>query len=307
VFPRSQRDLRAFARKATYPVVAKNVDPFRRLADRAVPSTTVLSTPEELISLARTIVDPRTVMFQEYIPREVAEDWIFHTYCDANSDCLVSFTGVKLRSWPPHAGVTTHARVIENPELVAISERLCREIGYRGVADLDWRFDRRDGEYKLVDFNPRTGAQFRLFETEDGIDVLRAMHLDLTGYEVPQSAPVWGRGIVVEHLDRPAWIAYRGRHATAPEGATKGPRPERAWFAGDDLLPFVLMLVRFSGTALRRIVPKRRHRKNRDARNDRDGQTREASAAATRGAAMSVPQTTRINGPKVAAAGKPTK
>jgi D-aspartate ligase len=258
VFPRSPRDVRAFAKKATFPVVAKNVDPFRRLSDKAVDSTTVLQTPEELLALGLGLDDPRTVMFQEYIPREEAEDWIFHTYCDANSDCLVSFTGIKLRSWPPHAGVTTHARVVRNDELAALSQRLCKDIGYRGIADLDWRFDRRDGQYKLVDFNPRTGAQFRLFENEHGIDVLRALHLDLTGREVPDSPPVYGRGIVVEHLDRPAWLAYRGGHATAPEGVAKGPRSERAWFAGDDLLPFGMMLLRFSGTVFGKLRPKRR-------------------------------------------------
>jgi hypothetical protein len=255
-----------------------------------------VQTPEQLLEIAASFPDPTTAMFQEYLPREEAEDWIFHTYCDASSRALVPFTGVKLRSWPPHAGVTTYARIVPNAELEELSARLCREIGYRGVVDLDWRFDRRDGQYKLVDFNPRMGAQFKLFETDDGIDVLRAMHLDLTGRAVPSSPPRYGKGIRIEHLDIPAKLAYRRGVATSPAGATAGPRPERAWRALDDPLPFATMLVWFSGQVVARVagalVPRRQ---------------RAATPRARRGAAKSVPHTKRIKGPKVAADDNPAK
>jgi D-aspartate ligase len=303
VFPRSRRDLRSFARRAKFPVVVKNVDPFRRLQDRAVAGTTRIDSSADLIALGKTISDLTTVMVQEYIPRDEAEDWIFHGYCDASSNPLAAFTGIKLRSWPPHAGVTTYARSVPNDEVMALSTKLCREIGYRGILDLDWRYDRRDGQYKLLDFNPRTGAQFRLFETEAGIDVVRAMHLDLSGRPVPVSPPVYRRGITVENLDGPARLAYRGKLATSPAGVAAGPRPTRAWFAGDDLAPFFMMLVRFTrpafGRALGAITPKRSRPK--------PSQERAATPRAKRGAAKSLPQTKRSKGPKVPAADKPVK
>jgi hypothetical protein len=34
-------------------------------------------------------------------------------------------------------------------------------------------------EAMALDFNPRVGAQFRLFEDDAGSDVVRALHLDL--------------------------------------------------------------------------------------------------------------------------------
>ena len=55
-----------------------------------------------------------------------------------------------------------------------------------------------------IDFNPRIGAQFRLFERADGVDVIRAMHLDLTGRDLPAGRQVDGRLYVVENLDVPA-------------------------------------------------------------------------------------------------------
>jgi predicted ATP-grasp superfamily ATP-dependent carboligase len=264
-FPSSTSRARTFARRAHYPVIVKNVDPFLRLNQRAVPGTTTVHSEEELLALIETFPDARTAMFQEYIPVEEAEDWIFHGYFDAHAEPVVQFTGIKLRSWPPRAGVTTYARIVRNDQLAAMTTRFCRELGYHGVIDLDWRYDRRDGQYKLVDFNPRHGAQFKLFENEHGIDVLTAMHLDLTGREVPQSPPLYGRGFKVEHLDAPAAVAYHRGHAPAPEGAADGPRPVRAWFATDDLLPFVMMLVRFAPAALGRLLSPRRWSARRHA------------------------------------------
>ncbi len=223
VFPTSLQEVEAFAEEVLFPVVAKNVDPFSRLSDPAVEFSTVVKTPEALLALAATWPDPPAVMLQEYIPREVAEDWIFHGYCDAASESLVAFTGVKYRSWPPKAGVTSYARAVRNDALGEESRDLCRRLGFRGIVDLDWRFDRRDQRYKLLDFNPRVGAQFRLFETTAGIDVVRAMHLDLTGRAVPEGEPVLGRGFSVEILDAPA----RGRVPAARVRCRAGAAPAR--------------------------------------------------------------------------------
>jgi predicted ATP-grasp superfamily ATP-dependent carboligase len=295
-FPSSRKDIRTFARRAQFPIVVKNVDPWLRLSHRAVPGTTVVKNAQELLELSKGFAEPRSAMFQEYLPVEDAEDWIFHGYFDSNSNCLAPFTGLKLRSWPPRAGVTTYARIVRNDFLAEESIRLCQAIGYRGIVDLDWRLDKRDGRYKLVDFNPRVGAQFRMFENDAGLDVVRALHLDMSGRAVPEATPVYGRGIVIENLDLPARVAYRGGHAAAPDGAADGPKPHRGWFAADDLMPFVMMVVRFTPTDVARMATTVRERRQR-----------RAAAAAKRGAAKSVPQTKRSKGPNVPAADNPVK
>ena len=38
-----------------------------------------------------------------------------------------------------------------------------KELGYRGILDIGYRYDARDGRYKVLDVNPRIGATFRLF------------------------------------------------------------------------------------------------------------------------------------------------
>ena len=56
-----------------------------------------------------------------------------------------------------------------------------KAIGYQGILDIGYRYDRRDGQYKVLDVNPRIGCTFRLFAATNGMDVARALYLDMTG------------------------------------------------------------------------------------------------------------------------------
>jgi predicted ATP-grasp superfamily ATP-dependent carboligase len=244
-FPQSYDEIVDFAEKARFPIVAKNREAFVRRKQPAVNGTTRIATREGLLTLARDWGTHPGVILQEYLPREEAEDWIVHAYFDADSTPRALFTGVKVRSWPPHAGMTANAYVVDNPELADLAARFIKQIGFTGIIDLDLRFDRRDGQYKLLDFNPRMGAQFRLFESESGVDVVRAMHLDLTGRRVPEGEQRAGHRYVVENIDLPALLAYRRSGYTTPHAPQRPSGTELAWFAGDDPLPFVTMLARF--------------------------------------------------------------
>ncbi|OPC83621.1 ATP-grasp domain-containing protein [Embleya scabrispora] len=253
-FPADRGQLVAFAAELGFPVVVKNLAPWDRLRAPVVPGTTLVHDRRVLLAL---VGEPRGVLLQAYVPREAAQDWIVHLYAAPDGRCAPVFTGLKLRSWPPHAGVTTYARALANPGLARRSARLCRALGYRGPADLDWRLDLRDGRYKLVDFNPRVGAQFRMFETARGLDVVRALHLDLTGRPIPSGGQREGRRYVAEHLDLAAFVAYRGRCGAArPPGRAPGHGGvEAAWLALDDPLPAAVTAVRALALAVRR----RRH------------------------------------------------
>lgn len=244
--PTTVEELALAARELRFPLVAKNSDAFHRLHRPAVGSSTVLADPAALDRLVGQWPSPLPrVLLQEYLPGDQAEDWICQLYCgsaDDGSRDLV-FTGVKVRAWPPRGGVTAHAYTADNPELAALSARFCRAVGFRGICDLDWRLDLRDGCYKLLDFNPRLGAQFRMFQTDRGVDLVRALHLDLGGRDVDYGTPVAGRRFTVEFLDAPARVAAaRGRRsARLPTGPSAPPRRstahELAWTSADDPLP----------------------------------------------------------------------
>jgi predicted ATP-grasp superfamily ATP-dependent carboligase len=245
VFPACEDDVRAFAAHAKFPVIVKAAEAWE-LPDGGR-SSVLAADPHKLLALFKGPRPPRweNLIIQEFIDPASGEDWFYHGYRNDQSDYCLSFTGRKLRSYPPMCGPTTLGRSVGNVALREQSETLLKTLSYSGVVDLDFRYDRGDGRYKLLDFNPRIGAQFRIFETESGIDVARAIYLDLTGRVVTSSPPVEDRAFVAELHDVAASIGYARRGQLgfrAWRESLKG-RRELAWFHRDDLRPFFTMCI----------------------------------------------------------------
>src|SRR5438445_248349 len=181
------------------------------------------------------------VMLQEYIPGTAESIWMLNGYFDERSDCLLVFTGQKIRQSPPHTGATTLGVCRSNPTVEEQTKRFMKAVGYRGILDIGYRFDARDGQYKLLDVNPRIGATFRLFVGAEGMDVLRAMYLDLTGQPVPPSTPQEERRWLVETLDVRSAVTYIRRGDITLSSWLRSLRhiDETAWWARDDPLPFL--------------------------------------------------------------------
>jgi predicted ATP-grasp superfamily ATP-dependent carboligase len=258
VLPRSLGDVHQFMERAVFPVIVKAAESQR--SPQGVRSTCIARTPSELLAIYKQAETPErpNLIFQEYIPQSSAEDWIVHGYRNAQTDCFVNFTGKKLRSFPPFAGLTSLGISVENEPLRRQAEKLLRDIGYAGIMDLDYRLDKRDGQYKLLDFNPRIGANFRMFEDRAGTDVVRALHLDLTGNNV-LPLPAERRTFIVESHDLFASLSYL-RH----DGLTfrawwqtlRGPR-EFAWLSLTDPMPFPVMCTRLVIQTARRAARRR--------------------------------------------------
>jgi hypothetical protein len=68
-----------------------------------------------------------------------------------------------------------------------------RAIGYRGVLDLGYKLRRAQWPVPPTRRHPRVGSTFRLFVDSVGMDVVRALYLDLTGQPVRRRAR-WSRG-----------------------------------------------------------------------------------------------------------------
>ena len=257
--PASLGEAREFAATEGFPVVAKLTTPWRD--GGGLRSTEIIRTAAELEASYRASEQAGAgLMLQEHIPGGPGQDWFFHGYCGTGPACRPAFTGIKDRSYPAYAGLTSLGHSAPNPPLRDQITRMLARLSYRGITDLDLRYDTRDGRYKLLDFNPRLGAQFRLFRDTAGVDVVRAAYLDLTGQAVPAAAQVDGRSFVVENYDPLGAVGYWRRGDLTPGAWARSLRgvDEAAWFARDDLRPFGLMCLRMGWRAASR--PFTRHR-----------------------------------------------
>jgi predicted ATP-grasp superfamily ATP-dependent carboligase len=286
----SAADVTEFVERTGLPIVVKLSRPWSRRSASPLRSTTLARTRDELTQLYRWHEHEAGgdgaagLLLQEYIPGGQGHDWFFHGYCDATSTCRPSFTGVKERSYPVHAGLTSLGRSKVNQRLAEEVGKMLVALSYRGVMDLDLRWDARDGQYKLLDFNPRLGAQFRLFRDDIGVDVAVAAHLDLTGRPVPEGRQVAERGFLVENYDPIAAFGYWRRGELGPWSWLRSVRgvDELAWFAADDLAPFGLMCLRMCWRVLERPFGHRFQRAGPPQPRYQAGRSRAARSPGTR-------------------------
>ena len=258
VFPRTREEVLAFAHTAQFPVMLKagdNIAVSRRTGKKMV----IARSAGDLIRHYDLMEDPRNpgLMLQEYIPGKDDSVWMFNGYFDQRSKCLFGMTGKKIHQTPVYTGMTALGVCLPNPIVFEQTCRLVKETGYRGILDIGFRYDRRDGSYKLLDVNPRLGATFRLFVGEDGMDVVRAQYLHLTGQTVNAAKAQSGRKWIVEDADIVSSLHYlRDGAVSFCEwiSSYKGVQ-EGAWFSGDDWRPFLYVGTQFLWKPFRRLVP----------------------------------------------------
>jgi D-aspartate ligase len=259
-FPQSRDEGREAIERAIFPLVLKPMDKVRFQRRNGIQMFIARNVPEALDAYDR-FEDPETpnVMLQEYIPGASSSVWVFTGYFDNDSQLVFGAGGTKLRQHPIHIGTTCFGDVRSNPELEAVTARFVKELGYRGVFDCGYRYDPRDGRYKLLDAHPRVGANFRQCVGRDGLDVVRAMYLDLTGQQVPHDVPAEGRTWWVEDYDLAAAVdSWReGGFSLRHWAGTLRRIDEPAWFDRDDLAPFGAMCRSRAGAIRRRLLTRR--------------------------------------------------
>lgn len=248
-FPRKLQDVQDYLAGATFPVMLKGILG-NRLQERTGVKMLIVHTKDELIEAYKKLEDPDqpNLMIQEYISGDDDQIYIFNGYFDAQSNCLAGFTGHKIRQFPVHVGCASLGICTWNQEVADITTTFMKTLGYKGILDIGYRLDPRNGKYKVLDINPRVGQAFRLFLAKDGMDVVRTLYQDLTGQRVTVGQPREGRKWLIEDYDIvSSYHYYREGSLGFREWfrSFKGVE-EGAWFSWSDPVPFINMTGRFA-------------------------------------------------------------
>jgi D-aspartate ligase len=243
-FPESRQSAMAFARNAEYPLILKKING-SVAPSKSSHMNVVARTEQELLAAydLMNIQEYPNLMIQEYIPEGTGGSWMFNGYFNSESKCLFGSSGKKIRQNPPNAGITSLGVCLPNQEIIDKTQRFIDAIGYAGIVDIDYIFDRRDGLYKMLDVNPRIGCTFRLFVSATGMDVVRALYFDLTGQAVAAGRCLDNRKWIVEPSDfASSFRSWRrgGLKFTEWMRSFRGLK-EAAYFAVDDPYPVIAM------------------------------------------------------------------
>jgi predicted ATP-grasp superfamily ATP-dependent carboligase len=204
----------------------------------------IVRSEAELLDKYDQLEDPANpnLMLQEYIPGGDDTIWMFDGYFNNESDCLFAITGKKIRQYPISRGSTSLGVSLQNETVERATIEFMKKVSYKGIVDIGYRYDARDGVYKVLDINPRIGSSFRLFVSTNGMDVARALYADFTGQAVEPGSLQEGRKWLVEDQDLASSVAYYKSDRLSAGEWLKSFRgvKEAAYFAFDDLWPCVM-------------------------------------------------------------------
>jgi len=179
--PRTAAEALAAADELGYPVLVKPADPVefkrrhRRQAFRC-------ETREELED-AYAKAEPHQPMVQELIPGGDETLYTLGSYLDATGRPLGLFSGRKLRQTPRLVGTCRVGEAVWVQEMVDAGLRFLAALEYRGLSQVEFKRDPRDGKYKLMEINPRL-FQWHGLAAACGVDLPRLAYRDLLGLPV---------------------------------------------------------------------------------------------------------------------------
>jgi len=161
-------------------------------------------------------------MLQEVIPGPESKIYLFKACLDRDGEVLDTFTGRKLRQYPPMYGSASLAESVECPEVEELSLRFFDRIRVHGLGGAEFKWDPRDGEFKMIEVNMRPQLWEDLIRAS-GKDMLWVHYCDLIGLPVHKT-PLQVNGVRWVHLTRDVVSALwfmRRRELTVKE-----------WFGG---------------------------------------------------------------------------
>jgi len=202
-----------------------------------------VQSPDEFLARFREVLESgHSALVQSYVTS--ADDNLFSLslYIGQRGEVLAAFPRRQVRQYPPNSGTVSLAISERNADLVASGTRFCRSIGYRGIAGLEYKRDREDGEYKLLDFNPRLMLSDAL-TAYCGINLPLLQYLDVTGQKpAPRREYVEGVTWLESIADFRAFKQYHQSGELGLKQWWNSIRRARvfALFAWDDPLPFLI-------------------------------------------------------------------
>lgn len=192
---------------------------------------------------ARELVPPDLILVQEIIPGGGESQFSFTALC-SEGRLLAWLTARRTRQYPIDFGhSSSFVETFDVPELEQLARRLLAAIHYTGIAEVEFKYDCRDGRFKLLDINPRIWTWASLCGRA-GVDYPYLLWRMMVGEPVSGITGRTGIGWVRMSTDLPAAFheMVRGRLSVGAYLCSLRSPLEFSLVAADDPLPWLLGL-----------------------------------------------------------------
>ena len=184
--------------------------------------------------------DADGLMVQELIPGPEEDIWIGGVYRGDNGQHDGCFVGQKTRQYPPNFGSASYAKSLYNADVEALSWKFLDAVDYRGICGTEFKLDRRDGQYKIIEVNPRPTLWFHLVSAS-GMNLFEHAFYDLAGQRLytPMKSQVPGVRWCFQDKDFLTWSHHLKRFNLSPLATTFSPWNHGAVISLSDPKPFL--------------------------------------------------------------------
>jgi D-aspartate ligase len=79
----------------------------------------------------------------------------YHALIDSDGRIIAEFVGKKLRLTPPNFGMGCYVESVKSDKVVNEGRRILRLLNYKGMANINFKQDERDGRLYFLELNPR--------------------------------------------------------------------------------------------------------------------------------------------------------
>lgn len=186
---------------------------------------------------AVTMSGPAGLIVQELIPGDGDTQFSYAAVCQDGRP-IVSMVAQRIRQRPANYGTGTYVETVENEAVERDAERLLQSVGYSGMVEMEFKFDARDGFYKLLDANPRAWT-WNSIGIVAGVDFPLAMWRLTQGEAVSRMRARPGAAWMYFSRDFPEAVAeiFAGKLSAGAYLRSFSKPMAFAAFATDDLLP----------------------------------------------------------------------
>jgi D-aspartate ligase len=151
----------------------------------------------QLFARATEFAGPGSMLVQELVPGDGRHQFSYCTFFKQGHS-LASLVAQRRRQHPPEFGrSSTYVVTCENPLLEQYGARFLSAIDYYGLAEVEFKFDEREGTFKLHDVNLRTWG-YHSVGWLAGVDFPHLLYQDQLGRSIRKcrasSGVKWVRG-----------------------------------------------------------------------------------------------------------------
>ncbi|NLT37280.1 MAG: hypothetical protein GXX95_03860 [Methanomassiliicoccus sp.] len=179
-FPVGPADLEEVESTVSYPAFIKPLYSHRWCTTFANKGFIVTTTAELRERMATVFASGHEVMVQSIIWPPGKDLYSVGAFFDENGKESPTFCWHKLRQYPPSFGVGSLVESAHQPEVTELGLRYMKGIGYRGIGYVEFKKDQKDGEWKMVEMNARTG-QTNALQAKAGRPLVLYQYCHLTG------------------------------------------------------------------------------------------------------------------------------